>query len=308
VTDDGTPPDADPDAWKDEAGRDGCAHPVELQQYFLSRYPVTVAQWRTFYDWCAVHDEGRRVWRLTWDGPTPGEWRGTLDPDSVRGPDTRPVTEVSWYDALAYCAWLTARLRADVRDGVAWTRTKAGSVLARRLTAADPAHADRPWVVTLASEAEWEKGARGSIDPEHPTEARRYPWGPHWDPNKANGNDRRADDDRPWTETQVIGSTSAVGSFPKGASLVTVEDLSGNVDEWTRSRYQPYPYESDERGTGREDCRVTDDAEPRVLRGGAFRYDPGHLRSAYRYTAPTRPSAPTTSAFGWWSPRLLLIL
>jgi formylglycine-generating enzyme required for sulfatase activity len=84
----------------------------------------------------------------------------------------------------------------------------------------------------------------------------------------------------------VIGSTSAAGAFPLGVSLVAAEELSGNVWEWTRSRYEPYPYEADEHGTGREDCRVTDDdAGPRVLRGGAFLSYPRDLRSACRYNS-----------------------
>ena len=171
--------------------------------------------------------------------------------DWGRGLPNHPVVYVSWYDALAYCEWLKARLRE-------WPETP--EPLAQVLRAAG-------WCVTLPSEAEWEKAARGS-------DGRRHPWGDNPDPNRAN-----------YDETG-IGKTSAVGCFPGGVSPHGVEEISGNVFEWTRSLWGPawdksifpYPYKPDD---GREQLQAPDDIR-RVVRGGAFWGDHQLARCAFR--------------------------
>jgi formylglycine-generating enzyme required for sulfatase activity len=225
-------------------------HKVTLPTYYIARYPVTVAQFRAF-----VEAGGYRERRYWVEAERAGVWKdgkvkGIHDDDPREGSadfgklwnlPNHPVVGVNWYEAMAYCRWLTEVLRG-------WEGTP--EPLATLLR-------EKGWSILLPSEAEWEKAARGMSE-------RRFPWGKEPDPNRAN------------CAHTGIGATSAVGCFPGGASPYGVEDLSGNVREWTRSLYRGYPYEP---GDGREDLQADG---LRVLRGGAFRTAAGRTRCASR--------------------------
>ncbi len=134
------------------------------------------------------------------------------DDKSLQDPDTHPVRYVNWNDTMAYCKWLSEKSGLPV---------------------------------TLPSEAEWEKAARG-------TDGRIYPWGNEFDKNKCN------------TYESIIGTTTPVGTYsPAGDSPYGCTDMAGNVLEWMRSKYEAYPYNLDD---GRKDLEGTDD---RVVRGGS---------------------------------------
>jgi len=201
-------------------------HEVVLPRYFIGRYPVTVGQFRAFVEASGHRPEGE---------------------DHLHGPLNHPAVGVTWYEALQYCHWLTERLRA-------WEAAPA--LLASLLR-------QQGWEVTLPSETEWEKAARGS-------DGRIYPWGNAPDPNRAN------------YDATGIYTTNAVGCFPDGASPYGVEELSGNVWEWTRSLYEDYPYPTDKKALAeREDLQASKN-QARVLRGGAFFNLHGYVRCASR--------------------------
>ena len=144
---------------------------------------------------------------------------------NLKDSDNHPVRYVTLRDTLAYCRWLSAKTALEV---------------------------------TLPSEVEWEKAARG-------TGGQIYPWG----------------NDPPTAELcnfgRMVDDTTPVGKYsPKGDSPYGCTDMAGNVWEWTRSLAWDYPYDPDD---GREDLEASG---RRVLRGGAFAYIARLMRCAFR--------------------------
>src|SRR5262249_37630559 len=101
--------------------------------------------------------------------------------------------------------------------------------------------------LALPTESQWEYAARGNTE-------REYPFGDEFDADASNTLEAGGGPPPPADHSQHSGS-------PFG-----VFDLSGNVEEWTLSRYEPYPG-----GT-----LVADDLSRvlgpryRILRGGSF--------------------------------------
>ncbi len=146
------------------------SHPVFLPKYFISKFPITNQQFRVF--WKSGGYEEKKWWSaagLAWLNRSPeDEETMNLDKwhrrncrtepaywnDPKLGIPNRPVVGVTWFEAMAYCVWLTEQLQSTEKlsDG---------------------------YVARLPTEAEWEKAARG-------TDGRCWPWGNEWKDNYTN--------------------------------------------------------------------------------------------------------------------------
>ena len=120
-------------------------HTVYLDAYRIAKYPVTNAQYQAFVE--AGGYEKRSYWTDEgWDWRTEKEITGPERYGSEFDLPNHPVVGVSWYEAAAFCRWLSEQL-------------------------------DMP--IALPTDAQWEKAARG-------TDGRRYPWGQEIDCEKVN--------------------------------------------------------------------------------------------------------------------------
>ena len=244
--------------------------------FWMARYPITNAQFEFFVQ--ARGYEDARFWKEAiaaevWNKGRVKGWRDEQTPRD-RPYDfglpfnlsNHPVVGVTWYEMLAFTRWLTIRGRKQ-----GWLAPQAA--------------------IGLPSEAEWEKAARGGLQilaqrevralgkklekanlrlVENDEAQRRYPWGNTIAANQCN-----------YDETGV-GKTSAVGCFAKGQSPYGCEEMSGNVWEWTRSLRGDYPYPDEaQKRKAREELSAPRNSA-RVLRGGAFPANDGHVRCADR--------------------------
>jgi formylglycine-generating enzyme required for sulfatase activity len=264
------------------------AHDVELSSFAMAQFPVTNAEWELFMQARGYEDEHwwdtaeAQAWRRgegTAEGPkqTARDYRKFMStPDNIerersRGmtsleaerweelvrmsdedfeaglsewfPEGRqtqpmywtdeafknpaqPVVGICWYEARAYCAWLSAQTGESFR---------------------------------LPTEAEWEAAARG-------LSGRRYAFGNDFDTARCN------------TFETHIRRTTPIGAFPEGTTPEGLGDMTGNIWEWTSSRYVAYRYNATD---GREDPRPLDSPR-RVVRGGSWRLVHVCARASYR--------------------------
>ncbi|MEI8307482.1 MAG: formylglycine-generating enzyme family protein [Chloroflexales bacterium] len=124
-------------------------HTLTLPAYWIGKTEVTNAQFRPFvegdgYTNRAYWTEAGWAWQQAEKITQPAYWN-----DVTWNGSDYPVVGVSWFEAVAYCRWLSQKIGIDIR---------------------------------LPSEAEWEKAARGS-------DGRIYPWGNTWDAKRANSNE-----------------------------------------------------------------------------------------------------------------------
>jgi formylglycine-generating enzyme required for sulfatase activity len=196
--------------------------------FWIARYPITYRQFQAFVDAPDGYADPR------W-------WEGLAAPENVRhAPDAQrfefwnhPRDSVTWYAAVAFCRWLTHRA----------TATPA-------LLPGAPASA-AGWRITLPTEWQWEKAARGY-------DGRPYPWGAEYQAGFANVHEVVWNSENKIISYSHLNKTSAVGMYPQGATPEGVYDLAGNVWEWCLNRFHS-PEAMEEVGTD----------FGRVLRGGS---------------------------------------
>jgi formylglycine-generating enzyme required for sulfatase activity len=131
---------------KDTTFTKGGTYNVSMFQ--IAKYPVTVEQYAQF-----VQDNGyttETYWtRAGW------EWRskkkiilpGFWEDERLHQPD-HPIVGVSWYEAIAFCHWLSAKTGGKI---------------------------------TLPTQQQWQRAAQGD-------DGYLYPWGNDWDGRKCNNN------------------------------------------------------------------------------------------------------------------------
>lgn len=183
---------------------------LNLPSFKISRYLITNAQFQAFVQAA--------------DGYTgPRWWQGLRKPKTAQQfgwqESNRPVERVDWYQALAFCRWLSAKTGLTI---------------------------------SLPTEQQWEKAARG-------TEGREYPWGAEFKSEYCNGRGS-------------LNSTSAVGIYPQGQAPSGAMDMAGNVWEWCLNKYD-------------EPIKIAPDlsGDARVWRGGSWGDATVSLRCAVRY-------------------------
>jgi formylglycine-generating enzyme required for sulfatase activity len=117
---------------------------VDVPAFKISRYPITNEQYKIFLD-----DEmgyaNKKWWQFSPEGE---EWR-TKNPEpqppTFRG-EERPRERVNWFDAMAFCQWLSMKLGMNI---------------------------------TLPTDVQWIRAAQGD-------DKRAFPWGNTFDKQKCN--------------------------------------------------------------------------------------------------------------------------
>ncbi|ATB45345.1 protein kinase domain-containing protein [Corallococcus macrosporus] len=195
-------------------------HPVETGAYLIARHEVTFAQYIAFLETLPPEERAARM---------PGSRRRITVVDLAREPDGR--WRLTLRPASASYSVRDGELlrygKRDRRQEQDWLRFPVSAV------SFDDALAYVAWLdrtgqvpgARMCTEREWERAARGA-------DGRRYPSGDWLAPDDANHDVTYGRE--PWGF-----GPDEVGSHPRSRSPFGVDDLAGNVWEWTRSNVDP---------------------------------------------------------------------
>lgn len=257
--------------WEFDYDNPATKHP-HIHDFYMSRYPVTVAQYEAFVD-AKAYDldviRNKTLWKSAhkdaWDWRT-GEfdasktiedesYKKKLDrrPKSLRhqpmgwaeqkANPNRPVTGVTWVEATVYAAWLENQRKAD-KD--LW-----GTL------------SDSQYRLRLPTVAEWERAARAGG-------TGKFPWG-----------DSEADIDQRANVEGKVGHATTVGSYAPNA--FGLYDMVGNVWQWQANMYKnEYKKGLIDANTALERGTTWDEADKVSLRGGSWADHPTTARCSFR--------------------------
>lgn len=128
---------------KDSTNHDGTVGGLyTVEDFFIAKYPLTNAQYQVFVEagyadacWWD-YAEHAQLWRAAHPVALPTAFPG----------DDLPRTNITWYEALAFCRWLSAQTGETI---------------------------------TLPTEQQWQRAAQGD-------DGREYPWGDEFDAERCN--------------------------------------------------------------------------------------------------------------------------
>ena len=94
-----------PETEAESSDRERPVHRVTLGEFLLAQTPITQAQWRAVAAWQRLEHEEEKVWPESLDLDPVAKLK---HPERFQG-EQRPVVNVSWHDAMAFCQRLRLR-------------------------------------------------------------------------------------------------------------------------------------------------------------------------------------------------------
>jgi len=226
---------------------DETLHPVSVSRTFaISSKEITTAQFQAYL----VASGRSAAWR---DAVMK---RFAVNPEAFWSYPNRPQTVVSWYDAAAFCNWLSREAGIPHDQWVYPDEIGPGMKM--------PADYLHRTGYRLPTEAEWELSARAGTSTAH-----------------FFGNGVALLDRYAWYLANSEGHSWPVGMLkPNPFGLF---DVYGNAWEWLQDRRISYPKNAASRTIDMEDTEliITNDVA-RTRRGGSWSYDKETTRSAHR--------------------------